>query len=112
MVINGGEERGRDTQMSITLMKEARVFPYVSLNLFLICTMSTSQRDTITRVRVRSSVPRPYRHKVIRSQWLICVIGPGVIMCYRWGSESANIPLKKEWRGLHKVSLVIDQDVG
>jgi len=43
-----------------TLMNEPRVFPYIAWNLCLICTMSTSARDTITRVRVCSSVPRPY----------------------------------------------------
>lgn len=47
-------------------MNEPRVFPYCSLNFCLICTMSTSQRDTITRVRVRSSVPAPYRDAVMK----------------------------------------------
>ena len=56
-----------------TLMNEPRVFPYIAWNLCLICTMSTSARETITRVRVRSSVPRPYRYRVT----LLCYLSQG-----------------------------------
>ena len=49
-----------------TLMNEPRVLWYLDWNLCLICTMSTSQRVTITLTNVRSSVPRPWRWRCAR----------------------------------------------
>ena len=48
-------------------MKLSSVLPYMRENSCLICTMSTSQRDTTTRISCVSYVPAPYKHQHINA---------------------------------------------